>query len=417
MTFQKLVLGDQPIETEKQKRKILLGVYLILMYLGIDAFFFIVNLFNSQGTPVTLLIGTIVSFICLILIKQRWVDTALFLHLARSNFFAFYFSTIDVDPYQTGVYLYFIPCALGPLAVFGYHERWKGISFALISFTLFVISIFEPSKFSPQEPHFYFITNFLVVLTVGLLILLFFDRMVIESENKVIQKNDELLKTNMELDRFVYSASHDLRAPLSSILGLVQIYHFTADENKRKEIVDYIQTRALKLDDFIREILDYARNTRIEVMHTTVDLHEVVRGVLDNLRFIKGFEKIRTNIECPSNGEVKTEPERLKVILTNLLSNAIKYQDPGKNEPFIKVTIEKENSWYSVIVQDNGIGIKPNHQPKVFDMFYRANDSVEGSGLGLYIVKETVERLHGRIEMTSEFGQGTTFKVSLPIVD
>jgi signal transduction histidine kinase len=105
----------------------------------------------------------------------------------------------------------------------------------------------------------------------------------------------------------------------------------------------------------------------------------------------------------------------LKVILSNFLSNAIKYRDAGKNDPFIRIIIGKENSSFSITVHDNGVGIRPDHQPKVFDMFYRANDSVEGSGLGLYIAKETAERLHGKIEMTSEFGQGTSFKVSLPM--
>jgi signal transduction histidine kinase len=238
--------------------------------------------------------------------------------------------------------------------------------------------------------------------------------MVIDSEKKVVQKNKALMKANAELDRFVYSASHDLRAPLSSILGLVQIYHFTTEEEKRKEIIDYIEARALKMDDFIKEILDYAKNTRTEVKKSSIDLREIVQEVLDNFRFINGFQKIRVSIEgAPCVAQ--TDPDRLKVILSNFLSNAIKYRDADKNDPFIRIIIGKENSSFSITVQDNGVGIRPDHQPKVFDMFYRANDSVEGSGLGLYIAKETAERLHGKIEMTSEFGQGTSFTVSLPM--
>ena len=415
MTFQKLVLGDRLVETETQKRKIRLGAYLIIMYLGVDLFFFIVSLFNYQGIQFSLFIGASISLFCLILLRQRWVDTAIFLHLIRCNLFAFYFSSVEYEPYQTGTYIYFIPACLGALAVFGYQERLKGIGFTVISFTFFLIALFDPSKFSPAKSHFYFIINFLVVLTIGLLILLFFDRMVIESENKVLQKNDQLQKANSELDRFVYSASHDLRAPLSSILGLVQIYRYANNEKEKEEIIDNIHVRALKLDEFVREILDYARNTRMEVKPGSVDLNQIVGEVLENLRFVQGFDTIKMIVEIPINSTIETDPSRLKVVFNNLLSNAIKYQDFAKSNAFVKIICKTQQDRHCITVEDNGIGIREGYQSKIFSMFYRANDSVEGSGLGLYIVKETVERLGGNIEMTSEYAHGTTFKIFLPV--
>lgn len=112
------------------------------------------------------------------------VDLAIIIHLIRGNTLAFYFSSVDFDPLQTGSYFYFLPCSLGALAIYGYRQRWLGIGFTLLSFLLFVIAIFKPSHFNPNDPHFYLIISFLIVLIIGILIIIFFDRMVTNSEKK-----------------------------------------------------------------------------------------------------------------------------------------------------------------------------------------------------------------------------------------
>jgi signal transduction histidine kinase len=223
MSIQSFVLKDRVLETESEKRKIILGAYLILMYVGIDFFYFVVNLFNDEGKPFSLFIGFLIGGLCLFLLRWQYVNTAIIIHLLRCNFFAFYFSYIDFDPLQTGSYLYFILSSLGALAVFGYREKFLGIGFTLLSYALFLIAIFKPDEFKPNEAHFYLIVSFFLVLIVGILILIFFDRMVTSSEKNILTKNRELIKTNQELDRFVYSASHDLRAPLTSMSGLINL--------------------------------------------------------------------------------------------------------------------------------------------------------------------------------------------------
>ena len=149
--IEQFILGDQLTTTESQKRKIVLGAYLILIYLGVDLFFSIVNLFNPDGEPISLLAGFIISCICLILLRNRQTNTAIFLHLIRCSSFAFYFSMIDEDPLQTGSYLYFIPSSLGALAVFGFKERWAGIGFTILNYGLFLVSVLRPSNFSPNQ--------------------------------------------------------------------------------------------------------------------------------------------------------------------------------------------------------------------------------------------------------------------------
>jgi signal transduction histidine kinase len=109
-----------------------------------------------------------------------------------------------------------------------------------------------------------------------------------------------------------------------------------------------------------------------------------------------------------------TDRGRLKVVLKNLISNAINYSDPNKTESYIRISIEQENGFYSIQIADNGIGIPEDQLEHIFEMFYRANESSQGSGLGLYIVKETIEKLKGKVEVESSKGEGSTFKIKIP---
>lgn len=412
MGFQKFVLGDRVLETESEKRKVILGAYLILIYVGIDLFFFLVNLFNDEGKPISLFIGFVVSTLCLFLMRWGKVDAAIIIHLIRGNVLAYYFSAIDFDPLQTGSYFYFIPCSLGALAVFGYRQRWMGIGFTMLSFTLFMIAIFKPSNFSPNEAHFYLIISFLIVLVIGILIIIFFDRMVTNSEKNILQKNMELTKVNQELDRFVYSASHDLRAPLSSMAGLIHLAQ--RDPQDAQTYLSLMDKRVKVMDHYIKDIVEYSRNSRVEVSITRVHLKSVVEEVVNTLKYSIDPNKIVIEIAIDETLKIKTDELRLRVILNNLISNAFKYMAMFKAQPRLTIRAFMQNDRCLIVIEDNGIGIRTEHQVKIFDMFYRANDSVPGSGLGLYIAKETADKLNGKISCESTFGEGATFTVSLP---
>ncbi|MBL7870200.1 MAG: HAMP domain-containing histidine kinase [Cyclobacteriaceae bacterium] len=413
MGIQKFILKDRILNTESEKRKIILGAYLILMYICIDVFFFIVNLFNEQGLPESLLVGVLISTSCLLLLRWGKVDAAIIIHLVRCNGFAFYFCVIDFDPLLTGGYLYFVPSSLGALAVFGYRERWKGIGFTLLSFSLFMIAIFDPQQFNPNEAHFYLIVSFMIVLIIGILIVIFFDRMVTSSEEKILTKNSELIKTNKELDRFVYSASHDLRAPLTSMSGLIQLA-----QRDSAQIPDYLlmmQERVTVMDNYIKEIVEYSRNARLEVLYHEVVLKPLVQELVNALKYSTDISKVQMDVQIDDTLTLKTDESRLRVILNNLISNGFKYQDFTKPNPYLRVNAEIQNKHCHIKISDNGIGIRKEHQIKIFNMFYRANDTVAGSGLGLFIAKETADKLNGRITFESDYGEGTTFTVSLPV--
>lgn len=411
MSLQKLILGDQIPGDESDRRKVILGAYLICIYIGVGLFFVIVNLFNKDGDPASLFIGFVISITCLYLLRKGFINTALIIHLLRSNIMAYYFCVVDNDPLQTGSYLYFIPSSLGALAVFGYRERWKGIGFTVLSFALFSIAIFDPSRFHPSDAHFFVIVTFLIVLIIGILIVIFFDRMVMVTEKSILAKNEELSKTNRELDRFVYSASHDLRAPLTSMAGLILLA--MQDSTRATEYLGLMRDRVKVMDNYIKDIVEYSRNTRVELKVEEFMLRELVEDIIASLQYsIRG--KVEVKIQVDQNLKITTDMVRLRVTLNNLIGNAFKYQDFTKAKPFLKIDATIEGGFCRIHVEDNGIGIRNEYHNNLFGMFYRANDVTEGSGLGLYIARENVSRLNGTISFTSSYGSGSRFTVLIP---
>lgn len=231
-------------------------------------------------------------------------------------------------------------------------------------------------------------------------------------ERKLKRRNDELEVANAEMDRFVYSVSHDLSAPLKSILGLVNVSKF--DSSASKEYFNKIEKSVNKMEAFINEILDYSRNKRLSITPEQIKLKELCAEILDNLKYTDGFQSIQFDFSGIEQNEISNDRTRIKIILNNLLSNAIKYQkNVSDHQPQIKISAYKLNSSFVIEVEDNGDGIKPELQPKIFDMFYRGTEKSKGSGLGLYIAKEAAEKLNASLIVYSTYGEGTTFRLLL----
>jgi len=235
------------------------------------------------------------------------------------------------------------------------------------------------------------------------------------AEQQIRLQNDLLAKANEELDRCVYSASHDLRAPLSSLMGLISVAEKTGNTEEIMLCLDMMKKRVLTMENFIREITDYSRNSRLGIDLKEVNVRKLVQGIVESLRFTNGAERIKVNLNVLPELEFLTDANRLKVIVNNLVANAIKYHDHAKEDPFIEVTAKQDVDQYILSVKDNGTGIGCEHQEKIFNMFYRASEKSEGSGLGLYIVKETLTKLTGKITVQSQRGEGSTFVISLPL--
>ena len=224
---------------------------------------------------------------------------------------------------------------------------------------------------------------------------------------------EELSERNFELDQLMYKTSHDLRSPLSSIMGLVNLANLDKDTASRDSYLSKISGRIKKLDDFIRSMLDYARVNRIEIAPEAIDLKAVASGCIRELEHLDNFDAIKTEVSSNGTDTFKSDPLRIKVIFGNIISNAYKYFNSSTNS-FLKIKIDVKEDKAKIEFKDNGIGIRDEHLDKIFNMFYRATERSQGSGLGMYIVKQAVEKLDGKITINSKYGEGTEIKVVLP---
>jgi signal transduction histidine kinase len=234
-----------------------------------------------------------------------------------------------------------------------------------------------------------------------------------EGEEKLVQTNTELSKRNTELDNFVYSVSHDLRAPIASILGLANLYRTDKDPQMRDKYLEKINASAVQQDNFIKEILDQSRNSRLEVKKEEILFDPLINETFNQLKFATSTGvAVEKEIEVKQQGAFYSDRWRIKVILNNIISNSIRYRN-GR-DPLIKIKIEVGDGKAILEIEDNGRGIAEKHLDKVYGMFYRATDDGAGSGLGLYIVKETIDKLNGSIRIESKEGKGTTVRVEIP---
>jgi two-component system sensor histidine kinase ChiS len=235
-----------------------------------------------------------------------------------------------------------------------------------------------------------------------------------KTELKLQRQNTQLLKTNAELDRFVYSASHELRSPLTSVMGLINLSKLKEDNNEKLQRLNMMQTAIQRLDSFIANIVDHSRNSRLRVGNEVIDFVQIINESIEQHNYMPEREKIKINISVKDNYTFYSDRERIRTIFNNLLSNAIKYHSTEKENPFIDVVVKTENEKTYITVKDNGIGIPAEYAPNIFGMFYRATEKKAGSGLGLYIVKEILNKLNGSIHMESLEGKGTAFFVTIP---
>lgn len=228
------------------------------------------------------------------------------------------------------------------------------------------------------------------------------------------QLNEQLTKAQAELDQFVYSTSHNLRGPLASILGVINLLKKSNTRKERSTMLEFVEKSIGKLDDTIHEITDYARNNRLTVQSEPIDFTSIVQDTVESLQYLQAACKIDIQYNIQEGIDFYSDAYRLQVIFNNLISNAIKYYNPEQSRSYLHINITASGNHAVIELEDNGIGILADHQDRIFDMFYRATELSTGSGLGLYIVKETINKLKGSIKVTSVYGESTTFALTLP---
>lgn len=229
--------------------------------------------------------------------------------------------------------------------------------------------------------------------------------------DQLSDKNEELKKVNKELDHFVYATSHELRSPLTSILGILNLMEKDISGINTTKHIQLIRDGIKRVDVFVKRVLAYSQNSRTSLEIEIIHFEDIITDVINTyqsenigIHFIKGINEYN-----PFYSDAK----RVRVIFENLISNAVKYSSQFGKTPFIEIQIKCKVDRAIIVVIDNGIGIAPAHQKKVFDMFYRVSTEKSGTGLGLYLVKELVEKLKGKIELESKLAQGTKFIITL----
>ena len=234
----------------------------------------------------------------------------------------------------------------------------------------------------------------------------------LERESKIqFEKNQIIENKNAELDSFFYRISHDLKGPISSLMGLHNVVLLDVKDPVALKYFEMCKNQVNRMNNIVINLIELTQLNHAEKQKIKIDFLKLIDECINSCSYFENFKLIKFIKEI-EEFEFQSEWVIVNTILQNLIENAIKYS--AHFEPFVKITVSKKNETIEIAVADNGPGIDETHQTKIFNMFFRANERIKGSGLGLYILKRAVERLNGAIELSSKLNEGSTFRVILP---
>ena len=237
----------------------------------------------------------------------------------------------------------------------------------------------------------------------------------LQLEEKVKERTDELNAANQELDRFLYHASHDIRRPIATLLGLEQVFQLSGRETWQV-LFEKVSDTAHSMDSMLYKLHMAYELNRPTGERNEIDLHEIINETTR----VFNSEFQRRNIDLVNvrgaSIVISSNKELLNVIFRNLIENAISFRRPHLEErPFVRIRSYIRDNTVMVDVEDNGIGIDPKHSDRIFDLYFRGTQQSKGNGVGLYLAKKAVTMLGGAIEVKSEWGTGSVFSVHLPL--
>lgn len=426
--LRKLIIGRPAfiLSHLRFKKIILTGQMAIVVFflaLGYAVFDFASGVYSALPYELGCAFFALVS----LLLNRRGKHTAAKVVLAlAANLTVYVFATSEIA--STELNVFYIMIAIATISGFGYDQRYIAFGFVGFTLLLYLADVYIDLKLIPQlstDAEYVQegkMINFISALIAAALIVFALissnfhsEKALRDNERIMAAKNEELTRLNIELDRFVYSSSHDLIAPLRSILGLITLAELAPDSEESKKYLGMIKDRIFDLQRFIKEMSDYSKNARSAVVFEEIDVKGLFREVLETLRYYPDSHELEVNLDVDDDLTVFSDQTRLKVILSNIVGNCFKYCDRDKKNPFVKITGGRQRALVHIEIADNGLGISEESLPKIFDMFYRAHQVGEGTGLGLYIVKETIDKLGGTIAVDSVVGTGTTFRITLPV--
>jgi signal transduction histidine kinase len=237
-----------------------------------------------------------------------------------------------------------------------------------------------------------------------------------EAEFKKLEENNQTLsRYNKDLGQFVSSVSSNLRSPLTNMLEALQ--EIKKDDSHDQELQSYfemMETSIQKLDNVLADLEIHSERIQDEIKPELIDIDALIEEQLQLMQYMPGANIIEKDITVSTEEVFYSDRYHLNVIVNNLISNSIKYYDAQKSHPYIKVNVRVSKTRAYFEFRDNGIGIEEQSVAKIFDMFFRANGSKDGTGIGLHLVKDSIDKLKGTIEVQSSLGIGTIFRIQVP---
>jgi signal transduction histidine kinase len=238
--------------------------------------------------------------------------------------------------------------------------------------------------------------------------------MVADRTSSLKHMNDELINSNNELDMFIYRASHDLKGPIARLLGMTLLAKMDNKDEALKEYIELIEKGAVDINKILNKLNNIHFINRETINREEIDFNKIVKECKTNLTSYIDKDDLKIKIIAERNFNLKSDHILLKIILENLLENAVFFNKTKKVE--IEINLRSSRKAIIISVEDNGLGILAEQQEKIFEMFYRGSERSKGNGLGLYLVRKAVQKLHGNIAVESEEGKYTCFTISLPKV-
>lgn len=227
------------------------------------------------------------------------------------------------------------------------------------------------------------------------------------------EKADIIEKKNIELDSFFYRISHDLKGPITSMMSLGYVAKFEIKDDAALKFFEEYDTQSTRLNNILDELLKLTKMSFNADSKEPIDFEKIINDCISSYKYLENFDKVAFKVNV-QDFAFKAEWALVNSIIQNLIENGIKYARLEDNTPEILMEVASDNEVVTIKATDNGIGMSEETVDKIFSMFFRVNRTIEGTGLGLHILKRAVEKLGGSVDVKSELERGSTFTITLP---
>ena len=239
--------------------------------------------------------------------------------------------------------------------------------------------------------------------------------LIAKDQRQYTKATDALKQKNEELKTLIYRASHDLKGPLASVKGLINLLKDEPDDTETlKYYLGLIEKSVDKLEDTLSGLLEVGLSSKKNLEYSPVNVRTCLEEIIERFENYPGREDVIIHLTANTDLLIHTEKKIFQSIFQNLIENSIKYRKPNQNDAVTKISARRFQYGIKIKVKDNGLGMDRNLQKRAFDMFYRGHEHSEGSGLGLFIVKNNAEKLGGEISLKTSLNMGTEIWVYIP---